>query len=90
MPPQLWSGFVSFDPDESALQIEVATEAKALALVRPGIGLEPEVLKIGMFAQLTNDPNLLAVQATLAIIIGLIQLLGGWTREKDDEPIDRD
>lgn len=90
VPPQLWSGFVSFDPDESALQIEVATEAKALALVRPGIGLEPEVLKIGMFAQLTNDPNLLAVQATLAIIIGLIQLLGGWTREKDDEPIDRD
>jgi hypothetical protein len=36
--------------DVSGFQAEVATKASALALCRPGSGLEPDILKISIFA----------------------------------------
>lgn len=75
---QPWAGMVLIEPDTPALQVEVTTEATSLAIARPGGGTEPEILRIGMFAQLTNDPNVLALQVALAAILALVQTVGGW------------
>ena len=75
---QPWAGMVLIEPDASALQVEVTTEATSLAIARPGGGTDPDVLRIGMFAQLTNDPNVLALQVALAVILALVQTVGSW------------
>jgi hypothetical protein len=72
---QPWSGMVYVEADVSALQAEVTTEASALALFRPGSGLEPEILKVGIFAQLFNDPNILSIQIMLAMLVGILQVV---------------
>ncbi len=58
----LWSGFARLDTYTTAFQIDLTTEATRLALYRPGAGLEPEIINVGLFAQLTNDPNLVSLQ----------------------------
>lgn len=73
-----WSGMASVNSDEDAIQVEMTTEADALAIIRPGAGVSSEILKIGMFAQLTSDPNVVFLQIVGAILISLTQLLGGW------------
>ncbi len=70
------------EPDTTALQVEVTTEANSLAIARPGGGPDPDILRIGMFAQLTNDPNVLSAQLALAVIVGLIQVLGAGVSRK--------
>ncbi len=71
-----WAGMALIEPDTTAMQVEVTTEANSLAIARPGGGPDPDILRIGMFAQLTNDPNVLSAQLALAVIFGLIQVLG--------------
>jgi hypothetical protein len=66
-----WSGFAMID--ETALKIELTTEAPALALYRPGGAIEPEILNVGIFAQLTNDPNIVALQAAAVLLIVMLQ-----------------
>jgi hypothetical protein len=84
-PGNVWSGLVYVEKDETALRVELTTEAQTLQVLRPGVGIEPEILEITMFARLTNDPAILAIQAVLAFVIGIIQLLGGWTIERKRE-----
>jgi hypothetical protein len=78
-----WSGFVQPDTDV-ALDVRVTTPATRLAIVRPGPGMQPEVLAIGLFTQLTNDPVLVSAQLTMAFLFGAFQVLGSiaswWSR----------
>jgi hypothetical protein len=81
-PTAPWSGFALID--DSALQVELTTEAATLALYRPGGGIEPEVISVGLFSQLTNDPNVLWLQAAAATLLIMLQmifmLMGGRSR----------
>jgi hypothetical protein len=72
---QPWAGFVRTDADE-ALDVKVTTPAMKLAVVRPGIGMQPEVFSIGLFTQLANDPVLMAAQIIAALIFTVLQALG--------------
>jgi hypothetical protein len=81
-PAAPWSGFALID--DSALQVELTTEAATLAIYRPGGGIEPEVLGVDVFSQLTNDPNVIWLQAAAASLLILLQmifmLMGGRSR----------
>ncbi|UYO55606.1 hypothetical protein [Rhodopseudomonas palustris] len=70
-----WIGFVRTDADE-ALGVKVTTPAMKLAIVRPGVGMQPEVFSVGLFTQLANDPVLMAVQISAALIFAVLQALG--------------
>jgi hypothetical protein len=72
--PQPWTGFVRTDADE-ALSVSVTTPAMRLALVRPGVGMTPEVLSIGLFTQLANDPILSTIQILAAVLFVVFQAL---------------
>lgn len=74
----LWSGFARLETYTTAFQIDLTTEATNLAIYRPGAGLEPEIINVGMFAQLTNDPNLVSLQVVFALLLALLQVMGGW------------
>jgi hypothetical protein len=70
-----WTGFVMAG-DSGALSIKVNTPAARLAIIRPGVGLEPEVLSIGFFTQLSNDPTLVSLQVAAACFFAVFQMLG--------------
>jgi putative Mn2+ efflux pump MntP len=77
---QPWTGFVRANADE-ALEVKVTTPAMKLALIRPGVGMQPEVLSIGLFTQLANDPLLISAQIFAALIFSVFQALSvglGW------------
>ena len=69
-----WAGFVETNAD-NALDIEVTTPASRLAIIRPGIGLQPEVLSISLFTQLFNDPTLLNIQIVGGAMFAMLQIL---------------
>jgi hypothetical protein len=71
---QAWTGFARTNADE-ALGISVTTPAMKLAIVRPGVGLNPEILSIGLFTQLANDPLLATAQLLAAFIFVVFQAL---------------
>jgi hypothetical protein len=72
---QPWVGFVEADADK-ALEAKVTTPAMRLAIVRPGLGLAPEVISIGLFTQLTNDPVLMMAQVAAAFLFATFEILG--------------
>lgn len=72
---QPWVGFVQALEDDTGLKAKVTTPAMRLALIRPGIGLEPEVLSIGLFTQLANDPALISAQIVAAFFFSLFQIM---------------
>ena len=69
-----WVGFVMPD-SSSGLDVRLTTESKNIALVRPGAA-QPEIISIGLFTQLTNDPTLVSAQLTVAFLFSIFQLLG--------------
>jgi len=72
-----WVGFAFPNASNSfGLDVRVTTEAKSIAFIRPGGGLEPEVLSIGLFTQLANDPTLIAGQVMIAVLFSVFQILG--------------
>ncbi|NVN85743.1 MAG: hypothetical protein HXX15_06600 [Rhodopseudomonas sp.] len=89
-----WVGFALPNASNSfGLDVRVTTEAKSIAFIRPGGGLEPEVLSIGLFTQLANDPTLVTGQVVIAVFFSVFQILGSaasWvaarrtTRTTDD------
>ncbi|MBV9078606.1 MAG: hypothetical protein JO048_14130 [Methylobacteriaceae bacterium] len=84
-PRQPWTGFVALGTDE-ALSVKVTTGATRLALIRPGLSLRPEVLSIGLFAQLANDPTLVAAQVVAALLFSCLQIAGtglAWWSGRD-------
>ncbi|MCJ2025146.1 hypothetical protein [Methylobacterium sp. J-067] len=70
-----WTGFVQADADD-ALGVKLITEAKRLAILRPGIGLTPEILSFSFFSQLMNDPTLQSVQIIGAFLFSVLYSLG--------------
>jgi hypothetical protein len=77
---QPWTGFVRADADE-ALDVKVTTPAMKLAIIRPGVGMKPEVISIGLFTQLANDPVLIAAQIFAALLFSVFQAMSaglGW------------
>lgn len=80
-----WWGFAIIENRINALTINVSTEASQFAIFRPGSGTGPELLKIGMFAQLLNDPNLQTLQllvALFAALMGIGMQLVRWVHGK--------
>lgn len=79
-----WVGFVMPDVTNGVgLDVRVTTEAKDITLVRPGIGITPEVLSVGLFTQLVNDPTLIAAQVVMALLFAAFEMLGSaasWFR----------
>ena len=72
-----WVGFAFPNASNTfGLDVRVTTEAKNIAFIRPGGGLEPEVLSIGLFTQLANDPSLIAGQVVIAVLFSVFQILG--------------
>ncbi|MFN3890354.1 MAG: hypothetical protein ACK4MV_08150 [Beijerinckiaceae bacterium] len=72
---QPWVGFVQINEDEQALRARVTTPAMRIALLRPGVGMEPEVLSIGLFTQLANDPALISAQIAAAFLFSIFHIL---------------
>jgi hypothetical protein len=72
---QPWTGFARANADE-ALEVKLTTPAMKLALIRPGVGMTPEVLSIGLFTQLANDPVLTSAQIFAALLFAAFQSLG--------------
>ena len=73
-PRQPWAGFAQTDAD-TALKVKVSTPASRLAIIRPGLGLKPEVLSIGLFTQLIHDPILVGAQIVVALLFSVLRML---------------
>ena len=72
-----WVGFAMPDVTNSVgLDVRLTTEAKDITIVRPGVGITPEVLSIGLFTQLGNDPLLVSAQVMVALLFSLFEMLG--------------
>lgn len=70
--PTPWAGFVKLNTDQ-ALDIRVTTPATRIQMLRPGIGMEPETLAAGLFAQLINDPVVLSLQVFAVFLFSVLQ-----------------
>ena len=79
-----WVGFaMPDDVNGVGLSVRLTTEAKNIAIVRPGAGATPEVLAVGLFTQLSNDPLLIGLQVTIALLFATFEMLGSavmWFR----------
>lgn len=72
-----WAGFVMPDAANSfGLDVRLTSEAKEIEIIRPGTGLDPETLSVGLFTQLTNDPYLMAAQVIVALLFSVFEMLG--------------
>ena len=79
----IWWGIAYADPIKPALTVDVATEARELALYRPGGPdnlstpgtSEADVVGISWLTQITHDPTILELHAAAAACIGLVELL---------------
>ncbi|MHA6687646.1 hypothetical protein [Mesorhizobium sp. A556] len=60
-------GYVSLS-DEDGLGVHVTTETPELQISTPGVKENTNRIEIGLFAQVLNDPNILAIQLTLVLL----------------------
>lgn len=60
-------GYVSLS-DEDGLGIHVTTETPELQISTPGVKENTNRIEIGLFAQVLNDPNILAIQLGLVLL----------------------
>ncbi|MDD3444918.1 MAG: hypothetical protein PHS60_05880 [Zavarzinia sp.] len=74
-----WHGFVSPGACGEAgcdpFTVQASTMAKTLHLVRPGTGVQPEVISISAFAQLFSDPSIVYLWILVGVLSLLIQTL---------------
>jgi hypothetical protein len=69
-----WVGFAVVG--DSAIELHVTSDAKKLAIVRPGKEKQPEILSVGLLTQVANDPLLASVQIVGALLFSAFQFLG--------------
>ena len=75
-----WVGFAMPDAANGVgLDVRLTTEANNISIVRPGVGLTPEVISVGLFTQLVNDPTLIAAQVVIALLFAIFEMLGSAT-----------
>ena len=84
--PTPWAGFVKLNTDQ-AFDIRITTTANRIQILRPGIGIEPETLASGLFAQLTNDPVILSLQVFAVLLFSVMQAASSWIVAKDANTI---
>jgi hypothetical protein len=71
-----WWGTVSVDASQSALRVDLATDAPRLALYRPGrYRDDPEVIEATILTQAFDDPNLIKIYKWLGVAAGFGALL---------------
>ncbi len=84
-----WVGFaMPDDVNGIGLSVRVTTEAKNITIVRPGAGATPEVLSVGLFTQLSNDPVLIGLQVSCALLFATFEMIGSaatWFRSRKEE-----
>lgn len=76
-----WIGLVGVAGSDGGLQVRATTEATQIRLVRPGAGLQPEFIAVGLFTRLTNDPLLLQAQIAILFLLSAFGFVGnviGW------------
>jgi len=71
--PTAWAGYVELDAKE-ALAVRLTTPATRIQILRPGIGLKPEILSVSLFAQLTHDPTLLLLQIMAVFLFSALRM----------------
>lgn len=71
-----WWGMVSAD-DEDGLRTTLSTEASRVHLFPPGSRATPDVIEVGLFAQATRDPAILALQGALLALFAVYQFASG-------------
>jgi len=73
---QPWIGFAVIG--DSSIELHVTSDAKRLAIIRPGQEARPEILSVGLLAQVANDPIFAAVQIFGALMFSVFQILGAF------------
>lgn len=69
---QAFRGFVVRNKKEGVFDIRLSTEAQELLFHPPGVGLQPDRIRMGLFAQILNDPNIVQIQS---IILAFVLIL---------------
>jgi hypothetical protein len=67
-----WWGMVLAD-GERGLRTTLSTEAARVLLFPPGSRARPDVIEVGLFAQATGDPAIVALQALLLALFAVYQ-----------------
>jgi hypothetical protein len=67
-----WWGMVLAD-DEDGLRTTLSTEASRVQLFPPGSRATPDVIEVGLFAQATGDPAIVALQALFLALFAIYQ-----------------
>lgn len=67
-----WWGMVLAD-GEDGLRTTLSTEASRVHLFPPGSRATPDVIEVGLFAQATGDPAIVAVQALFLALFAIYQ-----------------
>ena len=78
-----WVGYASANSD-GALDVHVTTSAPFVQLLRSGADKKPDVLGIDMFAQLANDPMILALQVFAVLAFSALHGAGSFLKRKDE------
>jgi hypothetical protein len=69
-----WVGFAVIG--DSSIELHVTSDARQLAIIRPGRESKPEILSVGLLSQVANDPMLASVQIVGALLFSVFQLFG--------------
>jgi len=69
-----WIGFAVVG--DSSIELHINSDAKRLAIIRPGHESQPEILSIGLLTQVSNDPILATIQIVGALLFSVFQVLG--------------
>jgi hypothetical protein len=59
--------------DEDGLRTTLSTEASRVQLFPPGSRATPDVIEVGLFAQATGDPAIVALQALFLALFAIYQ-----------------
>jgi len=74
--PSAWAGYARPDEENGALDVRVTTPATRIQILRPGSGVQPDVLAANLFVQLTNDPTIVSLQVVAVLAFTAFQTAG--------------
>jgi hypothetical protein len=82
-----WIGFAVVG--DKAFDLKVTSDARRISLIRPGIGMKPELISLSLYTQLVNDPTLTWLQVVLATFFGVFQVFGSMFSRYEVNRINR-